>query len=161
MKKIFIVIITLLLSISLTSCWENYSTGDRVGLVTEFSETGAFWKSWDGQLNLTQTGMNSSGVEPFDFSFDNDLTNQEIIIESDRNRKYYIDINYYYNVIDPIIYYNMEIFNYMSDITKQYSIVSLSNRIYNMNNLILYVDGLQIDIYKSIIYDYLNIHQTF
>lgn len=55
----------------------------------------------------------------------------------------------------------MEIFNYMSDITKQYSIVSLSNRIYNMNNLILYVDGLQIDIYKSIIYDYLNIHQTF
>lgn len=93
--------------------------------------------------------------------YNNDLTNQEIIIESDRNRKYYIDINYYYNVIDPIIYYNMEIFNYMSDITKQYSIVSLSNRIYNMNNLILYVDGLQIDIYKSIIYDYLNIHQTF
>lgn len=84
--------------------------------------------------------------------YNNDLTNQEIIIESDRNRKYYIDINYYYN---------MEIFNYMSDITKQYSIVSLSNRIYNMNNLILYVDGLQIDIYKSIIYDYLNIHQTF
>ncbi len=81
MKKIFIVIITLLLSISLTSCWENYSTGDRVGLVTEFSETGAFWKSWDGQLNLTQTGMNSSGVEPFDFSFDNDLTNQEEMIE--------------------------------------------------------------------------------
>ncbi len=93
--------------------------------------------------------------------YNNDLTNQEIIIESDRNRKYYIDINYYYNVIDPIIYYNMEIINYMSDITKQYSIVSLSNRIYNMNNLILYVDGLQIDIYKSIIYDYLNIHQTF
>ena len=81
MKKIFIVIITLLLSISLTSCWENYSTGDRVGLVTEFSETGAFWKSWDGQLNLTQTGMNSSGVEPFDFSFDNDLTNQEEMIK--------------------------------------------------------------------------------
>ena len=81
MNKIFIVIITLLLSISLTSCWENYSTGDRVGLVTEFSETGAFWKSWDGQLNLTQTGMNSSGVEPFDFSFDNDLTNQEEMIK--------------------------------------------------------------------------------
>lgn len=30
-----------------------------------------FWDSWDGLLNVTQTGMNSSG-EPFAFSMDND-----------------------------------------------------------------------------------------
>jgi hypothetical protein len=31
-----------------------------------------FWKSWEGHLNLTQTGMNSASSEPFDFSIDND-----------------------------------------------------------------------------------------
>lgn len=52
------------------SCTENYSNGERVGLVTQFSNTGIIWKSWEGHLNMTQTGMNSS--TPFDFSVDND-----------------------------------------------------------------------------------------
>jgi hypothetical protein len=64
--------ITILLvsTVTLFSCSENYSNGERIGLVTQFSKTGAFWKSWEGHLNMTQTGMNSS--TPFDFSIDND-----------------------------------------------------------------------------------------
>lgn len=54
----------------LTSCTENYSNGERIGLMTKFSDRGLVWKSWEGHLNLTQTGMNSS--VPFDFSIDND-----------------------------------------------------------------------------------------
>lgn len=56
----------------LSSCSENYSNGERIGMITQFSKAGLIWKSWEGHLNLTQTGMNSSSMTPFDFSIDND-----------------------------------------------------------------------------------------
>ena len=71
-SKTLIILTTLLITLSMTSCSENYSNGERVGLITQFSHKGLIWKSWEGQLNLTQTGMNSSGIEPFQFSLDND-----------------------------------------------------------------------------------------
>jgi hypothetical protein len=56
----------------LSGCFnENYSNGTRTGMVTKFSKQGNIWKSYEGLLNITQTGMNSSG-EPFEFSIDND-----------------------------------------------------------------------------------------
>ncbi len=60
----------LAVSFFLQSCSENYSNGERIGVVTQFSNTGVIWKSHEGHLNVTQTGMNSS--VPFDFSIDND-----------------------------------------------------------------------------------------
>jgi hypothetical protein len=76
MKKLFLIAIVTI-SIALTSCQENYSNGERIGVITQFSETGLVCKSWEGHLNVTQTGMNSS--VPFDFSIDNDKPDQEII----------------------------------------------------------------------------------
>ena len=76
MKKQFLLAIVSV-SLMLTSCSENYSNGERIGVITQFSETGLIWKSWEGHLNVTQTGMNSS--VPFDFSIDNDNPNQEVI----------------------------------------------------------------------------------
>jgi len=76
MKKQFLLAIASA-SLMLTSCSENYSNGERIGVITQFSETGLIWKSWEGHLNVTQTGMNSS--VPFDFSIDNDNPNQEVI----------------------------------------------------------------------------------
>ena len=76
MKKLVLlagVVSTLLL----TSCSENYSNGERIGVITQFSESGLVWKSWEGHLNVTQTGMNSS--VPFDFSIDNDKPDQQVI----------------------------------------------------------------------------------
>lgn len=69
MHKILMFLIACIL---LSSCTENYSNGERIGLITQFSRTGIFWKSYEGHLNLTQTGMNSSSAVPFDFSIDND-----------------------------------------------------------------------------------------
>jgi hypothetical protein len=57
-------------TLMLTSCSENYSNGERIGVVTQFSKTGVVWKTHEGHLNITQTGMNSS--VPFDFSIDID-----------------------------------------------------------------------------------------
>lgn len=76
MKKLLLVVF---LGLLLVSCSENYSKGERIGTVIQFSKTGLIWESWEGQLNLTQTGMNSSG-EPFNFSFDNDKEGQDSLI---------------------------------------------------------------------------------
>ena len=76
MKKIFIFLVAMA---CLTSCKEQFSNGERVGTVTKFSKAGVFWDSWDGLLNVTQTGMNSSG-EPFAFSMDNDRNDQQKLI---------------------------------------------------------------------------------
>ena len=76
-KFLFIFGVVLLLLIASLFCSENYSNGERIGVITQFSESGLIWKSWEGHLNVTQTGMNSS--VPFDFSIDNDKPNQEII----------------------------------------------------------------------------------
>lgn len=77
MKTIKILAIALTSMMFVTSCTENYSNGERIGLVTQFSKTGIIWKSWEGHLNMTQTGMNSS--TPFDFSVDNDNEDTTII----------------------------------------------------------------------------------
>lgn len=66
--KIKIIMFALTILVAFTACTENYSNGDRVGLVTKLSETGVVWKTHEGHLNMTQTGMNSS--TPFDFSID-------------------------------------------------------------------------------------------
>ena len=85
MKKQFILALASA-SLMLTSCSENYSNGERIGVITQFSETGLIWKSWEGHLNVTQTGMNSS--VPFDFSIDNDNPNQLAIKTLDSAAQY-------------------------------------------------------------------------
>ena len=64
-------------TLMLQSCSENYSNGERIGVVTQFSKSGVIWKSHEGHLNVTQTGMNSS--VPFDFSIDNDKEPEAVI----------------------------------------------------------------------------------
>jgi hypothetical protein len=65
------------LMMTFTSCSENYSNGERIGLVTQFSNRGIVWKTWEGHLNITQTGMNSA--DGFDFSIDGDNQNENTI----------------------------------------------------------------------------------
>lgn len=78
-----IAVILILVSGMSSGCSENYANGERIGLVTQFSRAGTFWKSWEGHLNLTKTGMNSSSNTPFDFSIDNDNENQDVIKKID------------------------------------------------------------------------------
>ena len=85
----------LLLAVAFSSCSENYSNGERIGFVTQFSNTGIIWKSWEGHLNVTQTGMNSS--VPFDFSIDNDTPDTAVIkkIDSAANLGWKIKLVYH------------------------------------------------------------------
>lgn len=75
----------LVLCLFLASCSENYSNGERIGVVTQFSSTGLIFKSYEGHLNVTQTGMNSS--VPFDFSVDNDHEDPAVVTALDEAAK--------------------------------------------------------------------------
>ncbi|MFN7656326.1 MAG: hypothetical protein ACK5OW_00890 [bacterium] len=86
MKKIKIWASALASMLLITSCSENYSNGERIGLVTQFSKSGIIWKSWEGHLNMTQTGMNSS--TPFDFSIDNDNQDENLVKSLDSAANY-------------------------------------------------------------------------
>ncbi len=79
-RKLFFALILTAACLSLSSCKENYSNGEKVGNLIEFTEKGVWWDSWEGRLNMTQTGMNTSG-EPFSFSFDNDRDDQAELIK--------------------------------------------------------------------------------
>ena len=83
MKKLFIL---LSLAFLFFSCSENYSNGERIGVVTQFSKTGILYDSWEGHLNVTQTGMNSS--VPFDFSIDNDNEPDNLVKTIDSAAQY-------------------------------------------------------------------------
>lgn len=74
MKNLFIALLGIII---LSSCTENYSNGERIGMLTKFSQKGLVYDSWEGTLNTTQTGMNSS--TPFEFSVDNDVNDEKVI----------------------------------------------------------------------------------
>src|ERR1700751_221831 len=87
MKKLILLVSAI---VALSSCTNNYSNGNRVGYVTQFSEAGIVWKSWEGHLNTTQTGM-SSGTG-FVFSIDNDK--KDASFEIIENLKLALDSGY-------------------------------------------------------------------
>ena len=68
-----------IIALMFTSCTENYSNGERIGMITQFSKTGLVFKTHEGHLNLTQTGMNSSSTKPFDFSVDRDNEDDKVV----------------------------------------------------------------------------------
>ena len=81
MKRIKFIFLAYVAAISMTSCTENYSNGERIGMITKFSNKGLIWASWEGSLNTTQTGMNSA--TPFEFSVDNDVNDPKVIATLD------------------------------------------------------------------------------
>jgi len=97
MKSLISILAVIALAFTTTSCTENYANGERIGLVTQFSVSGIIWKSWEGHLNLTQTGMNSSSAQPFDFSIDNDRPDEQVIalIDSAANQGWKIKLTYH------------------------------------------------------------------
>ena len=87
------------LMLQLCGCKEHYSDGEKVGTLIEFAKSGLVWDSWDGRLNMTQTGMNTAG-EPFEFSFDNDRDDQDSLItllQQAQVEGWKIKIKYHFN----------------------------------------------------------------
>jgi len=95
MMKNTLLAFTLLLTFTLIGCTENYSNGERIGFVTKFSERGLIWKSWEGELNLTQTGMNTSSL--YEFSVDNDHQDESLVktLDSAATQGWKVKIRYH------------------------------------------------------------------
>lgn len=85
MKKILLLLVVTM-TVLFTSCTENYSNGERIGMITKFTKGGLVCKSWEGHLNVTQTGMNSSNG--FDFSIDRDNEPMSIVSTIDSAAQY-------------------------------------------------------------------------
>jgi hypothetical protein len=74
MKKLLTIAIVALL---ISSCTNDYSQGQRVGIITKFSNKGLAWKSWEGELKIAPNIVNGGMIgnyETFAFSIDNDGT---------------------------------------------------------------------------------------
>lgn len=68
-------------------CSADSNKGQAVGFVTHFTRGGVFWKSWDLELNSSQTGMTSTARE-FHLSVDNDNEDQALVNVLDSAQKY-------------------------------------------------------------------------
>ena len=79
MKHVICKLLLAFLALTLASCKENYSQGEKVGNLIEFTKKGVVWETWEGSLHMRQTGMNTSGA-PFYFSFDKDRNDQDSLI---------------------------------------------------------------------------------
>lgn len=58
----------------MSSC-SNYSDGERVGIITKFSNSGKVFKSYEGELKVAPNVANQGMIgqyETFKFSLDND-----------------------------------------------------------------------------------------
>jgi hypothetical protein len=95
MKMIKFFMLALVATMFLTSCTENYSNGERIGMITKFSQKGLVYSSWEGSLNTTQTGMNSAA--PFEFSVDNDVNDPKVIstLDSAATQGWKVKIKYH------------------------------------------------------------------
>lgn len=71
----------------LWACSGQTETGQAVGFVTHFTHGGVFWKSYDMELNKSQTGMTSTAME-VDLSIDNEHEDQNLVNELDSAQKY-------------------------------------------------------------------------
>ena len=80
MKRLLYLCLMAVVMMTFTGCKENYSVGEKVGNLIEFTKKGVIWDSWEGRMNLTQTGMTTSGA-PFQFSFDNDRNDQDSLVQ--------------------------------------------------------------------------------
>jgi hypothetical protein len=80
----------------LQNCSEDYGNGERIGVITRFAQKGLIWKSWEANLNVTQTGMNTSG-DPFMFSIDNNKENKALValIDSAANKGWKVKVMYH------------------------------------------------------------------
>lgn len=94
-KTLVIIVIGLIIAAFLVFASENFSNGERIGTITQFSKTGRFCKTWEGHLNVTQTGMNSS--TGFDFSVDRDNQPDSIInkLDSAANKGWKVKLIYH------------------------------------------------------------------
>ena len=88
MKSIKLIVLGMAAALLMASCTETYSNGERIGMITQFSKTGLVFKTHEGHLNLTQTGMNSSSTKPFDFSVDRDNEDQSVVATLDSAATY-------------------------------------------------------------------------
>ena len=52
MKRLMYLCLVAVVAMTFTGCKENYSVGEKVGNLIEFTKKGVIWDSWEGRMNL-------------------------------------------------------------------------------------------------------------
>lgn len=93
-KTIFLIAIAAVV-LFMCSCSENYGNGKKFGTINKFSKEGLIWDTYEGHLNSTQTGMNSSGG--IDFSLDRDHQPEGLInkLDSAAQHGWIVELDYH------------------------------------------------------------------
>lgn len=76
MKKLLSFLLILITMVVMNSC-TNFSDGERVGIITKFSNSGRLCKSYEGELKIAPNVANQGMIgqyETFHFSLDRDKT---------------------------------------------------------------------------------------
>lgn len=92
MKKKLLIVLSLFM---FWACSTESDKGRAVGFITHFTYSGVFWKSWDLELNKSQTGMTSTANE-MDLSIDNDNQDTAMVnvIDSAQRFGWKVQIDY-------------------------------------------------------------------
>lgn len=64
-----VVVISLIGGCMVRGCGQNYSDGERVGVVTKLSNKGLIWKSWEGELLMALPVDVAGTTQPEKFIF--------------------------------------------------------------------------------------------
>lgn len=84
MKKYLLICLSLFM---FWACATNTQKGQAVGFVTHLTHTGVFWKSYELELNSSQTGMTSTANE-LDLSIDNEHEDTAVVNQLDSAQKH-------------------------------------------------------------------------
>lgn len=92
MKKYLLICMSLFL---FWACAVNTQKGSAVGFVTHLTHTGVFWKSYELELNRSQTGMTSTANE-LNLSIDNEHEDTAVIntLDSAQTHGWKIEVDY-------------------------------------------------------------------
>ncbi|MFA0962482.1 hypothetical protein AB9P05_11825 [Roseivirga sp. BDSF3-8] len=69
LKRVFLVLLLLIIALFCLVAFANYSDGVRVGVPIKVSKRGVLIKTWEGQLNTGGFGSGTDGVGPTVWEF--------------------------------------------------------------------------------------------
>lgn len=71
-KNIISTALLIIAALAISACGQNFSNGERVGVITKLSHKGLIWKSWEGEMlvALPVDVAGATNVEKFRFNVD-------------------------------------------------------------------------------------------
>jgi len=101
MRKLTILFAVLVFGFA--NCMQNYSNGERTGVVTKLSKKGFVFKSWEGEMLMSLPADSSGAINPEKFMFSVKENAVESVQDAMKSRKQVILIYRQWGIKPPTI----------------------------------------------------------